>query len=131
MELFREWVSNKWGGFVFCFSRKSLYFCHFIFFCIVKKEKTKRKKIKKKSIKSKSSKKKKEKKWNKKKKKETPRRSACYGHRKHKSFIESKHIFWKQETDAKILFSWINEIRMDEFVELMKEHNWETLGLFV
>ena len=41
----------------------------------------------------------------KKKKKERPRRSACYGHRKHKSFVESKHIFWKQGTDAKSLFS--------------------------
>ena len=38
------------------------------------------------------------------KEKERPRRSACYGHRKHKSFVESKHIFWKQETDAKIIF---------------------------
>ena len=25
--------------------------------------------------------------------------------RKHKSFVESKHIFWKQGTDAKSLFS--------------------------
>ena len=52
----------------------------------------------------------------KKKKKERPRRSACYGHRKHKSFVESKHIFWKQETDAKSLFSRITEMRMDGFV---------------
>ena len=37
--------------------------------------------------------------------KERPQRSACYGHRKHKSFVESKHIFWKQGTDAKSLFS--------------------------
>ena len=65
------------------------------------------------------------------KKKERPRRSACYGHRKHKSFVESKHIFWKQGTDAKSLFSGITEIRMDEFIEPIKEHNWETLGLFV
>ena len=41
----------------------------------------------------------------KRKEKERPRRLACYGHRKHKSFVESKHIFWKQETDAKSLFS--------------------------
>ena len=40
-------------------------------------------------------------------------------------------IFWKQGTNAKSLFSWITEIRMDEFIELMKEHNLETLGLFV
>jgi len=53
----------------------------------------------------------------------------CYGHRKNKSFIESKHIFWKQETDAKSLFSKITEIRMDGFVEPMKKHNLETLGL--
>ena len=65
----------------------------------------------------------------KRKEKERPRRSACYGHRKHKSFVESKHIFWKQETDTKCLFSKITEIRMDGFVELMKEHNLETLGL--
>ena len=65
----------------------------------------------------------------KRKEKERPRRSACYGHRKHKSFVESKHIFWKQEVDAKSLFSKITEIRMDEFVEPMKEHNLETLGL--
>ena len=51
--------------------------------------------------------------------------------RKHKSFVESKHIFWKQEIDAKSLFFKITEIRMDEFIELMKEHNLETLGLFV
>ena len=51
--------------------------------------------------------------------------------RKYKSFVESEHIFWKQGTDAKSLFSWITEIRMDEFIELMKEHNLETLGLFV
>ena len=25
----------------------------------------------------------------------------------------------------------ISEIRMDEFIELIKEYNWETLGLFV
>ena len=67
----------------------------------------------------------------KKKKKERPRRPACYDHRKHKSFIESKHIFWKQETDAKSLFSRITEIRMDGFVEPMKEHNLEILGLLV
>ena len=67
----------------------------------------------------------------KRKEKETPRRSACYGHRKHKSFVESKHIFWKQETDAKSLFSRITEIRMDGFVEPMKEHNLEMLGLLV
>ena len=67
----------------------------------------------------------------KRKEKERPRRSACYGHRKHKSFVESKHIFWKQETDAKSLFSKITEIRMDGFVEPMKEHNLETLGLSV
>ena len=67
----------------------------------------------------------------KKKKKERPRRSACYGPRKHKSFAESKHIFWKQETDAKSLFYGITEIRMDGFVEPMKEHNLETLGLLV
>ena len=64
-------------------------------------------------------------------KKERPQRSACYAHRKHKSFIESKHIFWKQETDAKSLFFGITEIRMDGFIELMKEHNLETLGLLV
>ena len=40
----------------------------------------------------------------KKKKKERPRRSACYGRRKHKSFVENKHIFWKQLTDAKSYF---------------------------
>ena len=49
--------------------------------------------------------------------------------RKHKSFVESKYIFWKQETDAKSLFSKITEIRMDGFVEPMKGHNLETLGL--
>jgi len=65
----------------------------------------------------------------KRKEKERPRRSACYGHRKHKSFVESKHIFWKQETDAKSLFSKITKIRMDGFVEPMKEDNLETLGL--
>ena len=65
----------------------------------------------------------------KRKKKERPRRSACYGHRKHKSFVESKHIFWKQEIDAKRLFSKITEIRMNGFLEPMKEHNLETLGL--
>jgi len=65
----------------------------------------------------------------KRKEKERPRRSACYGHRKNKSFIESKHIFWKQETKAKSLFSRITEIRMDGFVEPMNEHNLETLGL--
>ena len=65
----------------------------------------------------------------KRKEKERPRRSACYGHRKHKSFVESKHIFWKQKTDAKSLFSKITEIRIDGFVEPMKEHNLETLGL--
>ena len=67
----------------------------------------------------------------KRKEKERPRRSACYDHRKHKSFIESKHIFWKQGTDAKSLFSGITEIRMDGFIELMKEHNLEILGLLV
>ena len=41
----------------------------------------------------------------KRKEKERPRRSACYGHRKHKSFVESKRVFWKQEIDAKSLFS--------------------------
>ena len=51
--------------------------------------------------------------------------------RKNKSFVESKRIFWKQGTDAKSLFSGITEIRMDEFIELMKEYNLETLGLFV
>ena len=65
----------------------------------------------------------------KRKEKKIPRRSACYGHRKHKSFVGSEHIFWKQETDAKSLFSKITEIRMDGFVEPMKEHNLETLGL--
>ena len=67
----------------------------------------------------------------KRKKKERPRRSACYGPRKHKSFVESKHIFWKQGTDAKSLFSGITEIRMDVFIEPMKEHNLEILGLLV
>ena len=67
----------------------------------------------------------------KKKKKERPRRSACYDPRKHKSFIESKHIFWKQKTDAKSLFSGIIEIRMDGFIEPMKGHNLEILGLLV
>ena len=47
------------------------------------------------------------------KKKERPRKSACYGHRKHKSFAERKHIFSKQETDAKSLFFRMTEIRMD------------------
>ena len=42
---------------------------------------------------------------------------------------QKANIFWKQETDAKSLFSKIIEIRMDEFVEPMKEHNFETLGL--
>ncbi len=51
--------------------------------------------------------------------------------RKNKSFVESKHIFWKQGTDAKSLFSRITEIRMDGFIELMKEHNLEILGLLV
>ena len=51
--------------------------------------------------------------------------------RKHKSFVESKHIFWKQEIDAKSLFSKITEIRVDGFVEPMKEHNLEILGLLV
>ena len=51
--------------------------------------------------------------------------------RKHKSFVKSKRIFWKQGTNAKSLFSGITEIRMDEFIELMGEHNLETLGLFV
>ena len=65
----------------------------------------------------------------KRKEKERPRRSACYGHRKHKSFVESKHIFWKQEINTKSLFFKITEIRMDGFVEPMKEHNLEMLGL--
>jgi len=64
-------------------------------------------------------------------KKERPRRSACYGPRKHKSFIGSKNIFWKQGTDAKSLFSGITEVRMDGFIEPMKEHNLEILGLLV
>ncbi|MDG2774692.1 hypothetical protein P7M68_24570, partial [Vibrio parahaemolyticus] len=51
--------------------------------------------------------------------------------RKNKSFVESKHIFWKQRTDAKSLFSGITKIRMDGFIESMKEHNLEMLGLFV
>ena len=67
----------------------------------------------------------------KRKEKERPRRLACYGHRKHKSFVESKHIFWKQGTDAKGLFSRITEIRMDGCIEPMKEHNLEILGLLV
>jgi len=67
----------------------------------------------------------------KRKNKERPRRSACYGHRKHKSFAKSKHICWKQETDAQSLFSRITEIRMDGFIEPMKEHNLEILGLLV
>ena len=67
----------------------------------------------------------------KRKKKGRHRRSTCYSRRKHKSFVESKRIFWKQGTDAKSLFSEITEIRMDEFIELMGEHNLETLGLFV
>ena len=40
--------------------------------------------------------------------------------KKNKSFVKSKRIFWKQGTDAKILFSGITEIRMDEFIELIK-----------
>ena len=67
----------------------------------------------------------------KRKEKERHRRSACYGHRKNKSFVESKHIFWKQGTDAKSLFSGITEIRMDGFIEPMKEHDLEILGLLV
>ena len=51
--------------------------------------------------------------------------------KKYNSFVKSKRIFWKQGTGAKSLFSGITEIRMDEFIELMKEHNLETLGLFV
>ena len=51
--------------------------------------------------------------------------------KKYKSFVKSKRIFWKQWTDAKSLFAGITEIRMDEFIEMMKEHNLETLGLFV
>ena len=51
--------------------------------------------------------------------------------KKYKSFVKSKRIFWKQGTNAKSLFSGITEIRMDEFIELMKEHNLETLGLYV
>ena len=51
--------------------------------------------------------------------------------KKYKSFVKTKRIFWKQGTNAKSLFSGITEIRMDEFIELIKEHNWETLGLFV
>ena len=58
-------------------------------------------------------------------------RVRVYGNRKHKSFVESKHIFWKQETNAKSLFSGITKIRMDGFIELMKEHNLEILGLLV
>ena len=46
--------------------------------------------------------------------------------KKYKSFVKSKRIFWKQGTDAKSLFSGITEIRMDEFIELMKEHNLES-----
>jgi len=65
----------------------------------------------------------------KRKEKERPRRSACYGRRKHKSFVESKRIFWKQEIDTKSLFSKITEIGMDGFIEPMKEHDLETLGL--
>ena len=49
--------------------------------------------------------------------------------RKNKSFAESKRIFWKQETNAKSLFSGITKIRMDRFIEPMKEHNLEILGL--
>jgi len=67
----------------------------------------------------------------KRKKKKGPRRSACYGHRKHKSFVESKHIFWKQETGVKSLFSGITKIRMDGFIKPMKEHNLAILGLLV
>ena len=67
----------------------------------------------------------------KRKKKERPRRSACYGPRKHKSFAGNKHIFWKQETDVKSLFSRITKIRMDGFIEPVKEHNLEILGLLV
>ena len=51
--------------------------------------------------------------------------------KKYKSFVKSKRVFWKQGTDAKSLFSWITEIRMDGLIELMKEYNLETLGLFV
>ena len=51
--------------------------------------------------------------------------------KKYKSFVKSKRIFWEQGTDAKSLVSGITEIRMDEFIELLKEHNLETLGLFV
>ena len=51
--------------------------------------------------------------------------------KKYKSFVKSKRIFWEQGTDAKSLVSGITEIRMDEFIELMKEHNLETFGLFV
>ena len=49
--------------------------------------------------------------------------------KKYKSFVKTKRIFWKQETGVKSLFSKITEIRMDGFVEPMKEHNLETLGL--
>ena len=45
----------------------------------------------------------------KRKKKERPQRSACYGRRKHKSFVESKHIFWKKGTDAKSFFLYVKE----------------------
>ena len=51
--------------------------------------------------------------------------------KKYKSFIKRKCIFWKQGTQAKSLDSGITKIRMDEFIELMEEHNLETLDLFV
>ena len=63
------------------------------------------------------------------------RKKDCEGRhvivKKYKSFVKSKRIFWEQGTDAKSLVSGITEIRMDEFIELMKENNLETLGLFV
>ena len=40
----------------------------------------------------------------KRKEKERPWRSTCYGHKKHKSFVEGKHIFWKLVVDDKCLF---------------------------
>ena len=66
--------------------------------------------------------------------------------RKGKKDLEGRHVmvigsinhlqranisFGKQETDAKSLFSGITEIRMDEFLQPMKEHNLEILGLLV
>ena len=40
-------------------------------------------------------------------------------------------MIWKQETNAKSSFSRIAKIRMDGFIEPMKEHNLEILGLLV